>query len=77
MMTGCVFGKDDAALNHKLQMYAQTPEQLRQRGILAGSLSAIQEQLQALERAGVERIMLQWLDLDDLESLETLARGIL
>ena len=77
MMTGCVFGKDDPALNHKLQMYGQTPEQLRQRGILAGSLSAIQEQLHALEQAGLERFMLQWLDLDDLESLEMLAKGIL
>lgn len=77
MMTGCVFGKDEPALNHKLRMYRQTPEELRQRGILAGSLGAIREQLQALERAGLERIMLQWLDLDDLASLEVLAKGIL
>jgi F420-dependent oxidoreductase-like protein len=77
MMTGCVFGKDDPALNHKLRMYGQTPEQLRGRGIVAGSFSDIKDQLQALEQAGLQRIMLQWLDLDDLESLETLAKGIL
>ncbi len=77
MMTGCVFGKDDAALTHKLQMYGQTPEQLRQRAIVAGSLNDIKGQLQALEEAGLQRIMLQWLDLEDLESLETLAKGIL
>lgn len=77
MMTGCVFGKDDAALNHKLGLYKKTPAELRQRGILAGNLSAIKEQLQALEQAGLQRVMLQWLDLEDMESLEVLAKGIL
>jgi F420-dependent oxidoreductase-like protein len=77
MMTGCVFGKDDTALNTKLRMYGRTPEELQQRGIVAGSLTAIKEQLRALEQAGLQRIMLQWLDLDDLESLEVLAKGIL
>lgn len=77
MMTGCVFGKDDALLKRKLGMYNQTVDELRQRGIVAGSLSSINEQLEALEQAGLQRIMLQWLDLDDLESLEALARGVL
>jgi hypothetical protein len=44
---------------------------------VAGSLSAVQEQLAALEEAGLQRIMLQWLSLDDLESLEVLAKGVL
>jgi len=30
-----------------------------------------------LAEAGVQRIMLQWLDLDDLDGLEALARGVL
>ena len=77
MMTGCVFGKDDASLNTKLKMYGRSLEELQQRGIVAGSLDAIREQLQTLEQAGLQRIMLQWLDLDDLESMETLAKGIL
>lgn len=76
MMTGCVFGKDDHALQTKLRMYGKTPEELRQRGIVAGDLSAIKDQLRALEQAGLQRIMLQWLDLEDLESLEVLAKGI-
>jgi len=77
MMTGCVFGRNDAALKTKLNMYGQTLEEIRQQGNVAGSLSAIQEQLQTLEQAGLQRIMLQWLDLDDLESLEVLAKHIL
>lgn len=77
MMTGCVFGKDEPALSYKLSMYGQTPEELRNRGIVAGSLTDIKGQLQALEQAGLQRIMLQWLDLDDLESLDMLAKAIL
>ena len=77
MMTGCVFGKDEAALNRKIGMYGKTLEEIQQGGTVAGSLSAIQEQLQALEQAGLQRIMLQWLDLDDLESLEVLGKGLL
>ena len=77
MMTGCVFGKDEAALNKKIGFYGKTLQEVQQRGAVAGSLRAIKEQLQALEQAGLQRIMLQWLDLDDLESLEILARGLL
>jgi alkanesulfonate monooxygenase SsuD/methylene tetrahydromethanopterin reductase-like flavin-dependent oxidoreductase (luciferase family) len=77
MMTGCVFGKDQAALRRKLDMYGQTVEQLRGHGIVAGSLDAVKEQLRDLEQAGLQRIMLQWLDLDDMDSLQTLANGIL
>jgi len=77
MMTGCVFGKDDATLRQKLAGRGSTLEQLRERGVVAGSLGAINEQLAALEAAGLQRVMLQWLDLDDLESLERLAKGIL
>jgi alkanesulfonate monooxygenase SsuD/methylene tetrahydromethanopterin reductase-like flavin-dependent oxidoreductase (luciferase family) len=77
MMTGCIFGSDDAALKHKLDMYKATVDDLQKRGNVAGSLEQIREQLNTLEQAGVQRIMLQWLDLDDLESLQVLAKGIL
>ena len=45
--------------------------------MVAGNLSAVKKQLQDLEQAGLQRIMLQWLDLDDVESLEVLAKGVL
>jgi alkanesulfonate monooxygenase SsuD/methylene tetrahydromethanopterin reductase-like flavin-dependent oxidoreductase (luciferase family) len=77
MMTGCIFGRDDAALKHKLDMYKGSVEDLQKRGNVAGSLDQIREQLIVLEQAGVQRIMLQWLELDDLESLQLLAEGIL
>jgi F420-dependent oxidoreductase-like protein len=77
MMTGCVFGKDQATLNQKISEYGRTLKEMQQRGTVAGSLSAVKEQLAALEEAGLQRIMLQWLSLDDLESLEALAKGVL
>ena len=77
MMTGCVFGKDNATLHHKIRFYGNTLQEVQQVGVVAGSPSAVQEQLQALEQAGLQRIMLQWLDLDDLQSLEAMAKGIL
>jgi F420-dependent oxidoreductase-like protein len=77
MMTGCVFGKDDASLRAKIAARGRSLEQLQQDGIVAGHISAVKEQLQELEQAGLQRIMLQWLDLDDVESLEVLAKVVL
>ena len=37
----------------------------------------VREQLAELEKAGVQRVMLQWLDLDDLDGLSALAKAIL
>ena len=37
----------------------------------------IAEQLQVLEEAGLQRAMLQWLDLDDIAGLEALADFLL
>ena len=77
MMTGCVFGKDHAALNEKVVARGRTLEQLRERGVVTGSPGSVREQLHELEQVGLQRIMLQWLDLDDLEGLEALAKAVL
>ncbi len=77
MMTDCVFGKDDATLQQKVAARGSTLDQLQGRGIVAGDSSAVREQLAALEEVGLQRVMLQWLDLDDLESLERLAKTVL
>jgi F420-dependent oxidoreductase-like protein len=77
MMTGCVFGKDEVTLREKIAGRGQSPEQLQQDGVVVGNLDQVKQQLQELERVGLQRVMLQWLDLDDLESLEALAKGVL
>jgi len=77
MMTGCVFGHTQSAFKEKLEARGQTLEQLRQRGIVAGSANEVKEQLHELEESGLQRVMLQWLDLDDLAGLEALAKAVL
>jgi alkanesulfonate monooxygenase SsuD/methylene tetrahydromethanopterin reductase-like flavin-dependent oxidoreductase (luciferase family) len=76
-MTGCVFGKNDAALQQKIAARGRIVEQLRERGIIVGNASQVVEQLGQLAEAGVERVMLQWLDLDDMDGLDALARDVL
>lgn len=77
MMTGCVFGKDDATLRKKVAARGSILEQLQAEGIVAGSVGAVREQLAVLEEVGLQRIMLQWQEMDDLESLESLAKNVL
>jgi len=77
MMTACVFGKDDVALKEKLLARKRTVDELQARGTVAGGPNQVREQLNVLEEAGLQRVMLQWLDLDDLAGLETLAKAVL
>jgi len=77
MMTECVFGKDDASLKERLAEQNQTVEQLQEQGIITGNQAQVKEQLQQYEEAGLQRIMLQWLNLDAIEGLEALAKAVL
>jgi alkanesulfonate monooxygenase SsuD/methylene tetrahydromethanopterin reductase-like flavin-dependent oxidoreductase (luciferase family) len=70
-----VFGRDDAELQRKLN--GRDADELRGRGVIAGTAGAIVEQLGRLAEAGVQRVMLQWLDLDDLDGVEALAQLVL
>jgi F420-dependent oxidoreductase-like protein len=79
MMTGCVFGRDRAEVERKVETRTQgkrTVQDLRQHGVIAGTPTEFREQLAILEQAGVQRAMLQWLDLDDLAGLEAMAGAI-
>lgn len=75
LMTGVVFGRTDVEVERNLR--GRNAADLRARGVVVGSNSAIVDQLDALAGAGVQRVMLQWLDLDDLEGLEALAQAVL
>jgi hypothetical protein len=74
-MTGLVFGHDEAALLDHLQ--GRDPAALRERGVIVGTPGALQGQLSTLAQAGVQRVMLQWLALDDLDGLAALAAVLL
>ena len=77
MMTGLRFGRTRQELNEKLSARNQTAEELRKRGVIVGVGEEVVEQLKGLQEAGLQRVMLQWLDLDDLKSLEALAKAVL
>ncbi len=77
LMTSCVFAKDQHGLDQKLAGRGRTKEELRGRGMIAGAGKEIVPQLQELSDAGVQRVMLQWLDLNDLEGLRELATVVL
>jgi alkanesulfonate monooxygenase SsuD/methylene tetrahydromethanopterin reductase-like flavin-dependent oxidoreductase (luciferase family) len=74
-MTGCRFGRDQGELGRKLG--SQTVASLRQRGMVVGTPAQVMDQLGELAQAGAQRVMLQWLDLDDLDGLEALAQTVL
>lgn len=74
-MTGLVFGQDDATLRRKLGSRSATD--LQARGVVVGTGSEIVPQLHQIAAAGIYRVMLQWLDLDDLDGLAALAHTVL
>ncbi len=76
LMTEVIFGRDEAELQRKLQGRSSA-EELRQQGQIVETPTQIVEQLGRLAALGVQRVMLQWLDLDDLEGLEAMAWGVL
>jgi alkanesulfonate monooxygenase SsuD/methylene tetrahydromethanopterin reductase-like flavin-dependent oxidoreductase (luciferase family) len=80
LMTGCVFGQDEAEVIKKVNRRTKgqfTPEEIAQRGLIVGTPNQIFDQIIELSQVGIERVMLQWMDLDDIDGLEALALGVL
>jgi F420-dependent oxidoreductase-like protein len=80
MMTGCIIAKDKNELKQKVAQRTKgkrTLSQLRERGLIVGTPGEISLQLNKYSDAGVQRIMLQWLDLDDINGLRLLAECVL
>lgn len=80
MMTGCVFGRTQAEVENKVAARTggkRSVLDLRQRGLIVGTADEITDQILQLEQAGMQRVMLQWLDLDDIYSLKAMSESIL
>jgi len=78
VMVGTVIARHEDELARKLADESSwwdgnEPEEMRQHGLVVGTPDEYREQLAEYAAAGVQRIMLQWLDLDDLDGLEALA----
>lgn len=77
LMTGLTWAPTMDAFEQKLRDSGRTREQLAAHGVIHGALEEIPAQIQAFAEAGVQRIMIQWLDLDDLAGLEQFAAHVL
>jgi F420-dependent oxidoreductase-like protein len=74
MMTGIRFAQSRAKLEEKL--HGRTAEELRGRSMIVGVGEDVQEQLMELEQVGVQRVMLQWMELEDMAGLEALRKSV-
>jgi F420-dependent oxidoreductase-like protein len=83
LMVGTLFGRTPAEMDRRLDQIAArrgrhcSVAELRDNGMVAGTGDEIREQLAGYTAAGVQEIMLQWLDLDDLDGLADLAQAVL
>lgn len=75
LMHRVTVGRNDAEVAAKVE--GLDLENLLERGAMIGTPAQIVEQLAAFREAGVERIMAQWIDLDDIDGLELLASSVL
>jgi F420-dependent oxidoreductase-like protein len=89
MMLSAIFGRDTADLERRLDAeremvpaYAGTSNEelratLRSRNNLVGTPEEVAEQIHAYDAAGVEELMLQWFEMDDIEGLRSFAQSVL
>jgi F420-dependent oxidoreductase-like protein len=74
LMTRVIFGQDEEQLAERLA--GEDGDELRTAGRIVGTGEQIREQLRELEAAGVQGVMLQWLDdPDDIQGIEALGRA--
>ena len=74
LMTRVVFGRTDADVDRKLD---GVPRDELEDAVIAGTADEVAGRLGELEEAGVQRVMLQWLEADDIEGLEAMAGSAL
>jgi hypothetical protein len=73
VMTRIVFGRDDAEASR----IAGDVEALRARGVIVGTANQVVDGLGKLAEAGAQRVMAQWLELDDLDRIEAMAAQVI
>jgi F420-dependent oxidoreductase-like protein len=85
LMLPVFFGQDDAALERRLERLrpaakstAEIAASLRsERNAIVGTPDIVAEQIAAYAAAGVEELMLQWLEMDDIAGLRAFAHSAL
>jgi alkanesulfonate monooxygenase SsuD/methylene tetrahydromethanopterin reductase-like flavin-dependent oxidoreductase (luciferase family) len=74
LMTRAIFGRTNADVDRKLE--GEFRDHLPA-AVIAGTTGEIVERLGHLSQAGVQRVMLQWLEVDDIDALEAMAHSVL
>ena len=74
LMTRVVFGRTRADVDRKLE---DAGLDWAPSGIVTGTENEVVEQLGRFAEAGVERVMAQWLEVDDVDALEAMAHSVL
>ncbi len=74
LMTRVVIGTTDSAAEAK---FDGNVDDARARGVIIGGPDRVVEAFGKLNEAGVQRIMAQWLDMDDFDGVELLASRVL
>jgi F420-dependent oxidoreductase-like protein len=77
LMLGTIFATDENDLARKMTGRSWSAQDGPQHGQITGTPELWVEQLHAYRDAGVQRVMLQWLDLDDLPGIDTVGREVL
>jgi F420-dependent oxidoreductase-like protein len=83
VMIGVHYARDDADVQRVLDDFHQrtdrefTLDELAERGRFVGTASMLIDRISPYVELGAERMMLQWLALDDIDGLELMARDIL
>jgi len=75
LMTRVIFGKDEDQVTERLA--GESADELRAKGQIVGTAKQIPAQLRELEAAGVQGVMLQWVDdLDDIEGIAAIGQAV-
>lgn len=75
LMTNLTYGQNQEHLQTKLN--GRNPKEMTQRGIIVGSPEQVTDKLHEYQQTGLDEIMLQWIDLEDMESLIHFSETIL
>ncbi|MCY3979511.1 MAG: TIGR03560 family F420-dependent LLM class oxidoreductase [Chloroflexi bacterium] len=77
LMTRVIYRQTQAQLDAFLHESGLSSEELRVGRMIVGTAAQVVDQIAARFEAGIDRVMLRWLELDDMQNLERLARDVL
>lgn len=75
LMTNLTYGQNQEQLQKKLN--GRDPKEMTQRGIIVGTSEQVKERLYEYQQTGLDEIMLQWIDLEDMDNLIHFSANVL